>query len=62
MAKHLLLFENKNAADLARKISILIDSADLRKKLSAASRTRAIENFDLEVLTEKVIEIYKSAI
>ncbi len=57
-----LLFENKNAQDLARKISELIDSANLRYRLSTAARTRVVENFDIEMLTDKVIEIYNSAI
>jgi glycosyltransferase involved in cell wall biosynthesis len=54
-----LLFENKNANDLAEKISVLIESSDLRKKFSTAARTRAVKNFDLVKLTDRVIEIYK---
>jgi glycosyltransferase involved in cell wall biosynthesis len=57
-----LLFENKNAEDLVRKISLLIESPELRNKFSAAARKRAVEYFDLEKSTNKIIEIYKKAI
>jgi glycosyltransferase involved in cell wall biosynthesis len=57
-----LLFKNKNAEDLTKKISLLIDSPDLRQRFSIASRKRAVECFDIDKLTDKVIGIYKSAI
>jgi glycosyltransferase involved in cell wall biosynthesis len=57
-----LLFENKNANDLLKKISLLINSADLRQKFSLAARARAIKYFNLENLTNDVIRIYESAI
>lgn len=57
-----LLFENKNAEDLTKKISMLIDSSELRSKFSAASRKRAAQHFDIEKLTDKAVEIYKRAI
>ena len=57
-----LLFENKNAEDLTKKISMLIDSSDLRSKFSAAARKRAAQHFDIEKLTDKAVEIYKRAI
>ncbi|NWF89702.1 MAG: glycosyltransferase family 4 protein [Ignavibacteriaceae bacterium] len=57
-----LLFLNKNANDLIIKTSALIESSDLRTKFSIAARKRAIEFFDLEKLTNKVVEIYQNAI
>lgn len=57
-----LLFENKNADDLIKKISALIESSELRNKFSVAARKRAVENFDLEKLTNKVISIYQKAL
>lgn len=54
-----LLFERKNAQDLANKIEILIQNDKLRNEFSLASRKRAIENFDVEFLTDKVISYYK---
>jgi glycosyltransferase involved in cell wall biosynthesis len=57
-----LLFENKNAEDLIRKISLLIESPDLRNIFSTAARIRAVQHFDLEKLTDRAVEIYKRAI
>ncbi len=57
-----LLFENKNADDLREKLEKLIISPELRTKFGTAARKRALENFDLEILTDKVIGIYNSAI
>jgi glycosyltransferase involved in cell wall biosynthesis len=57
-----LLFENKNALDLIKKISVLIDSAGLRQKFSIEARKRAIKHFNLEKLTNDVIQIYERAI
>ncbi|MDR3625856.1 MAG: glycosyltransferase family 4 protein [Ignavibacteriaceae bacterium] len=52
------LFERKNADDLARKIEILINSPDIRIQFGKAARNRAVENFNLDILTDKVINIY----
>ncbi len=56
------LFENKNPEDLKKKIELLINLPETRIKFGKASRKRAIENFDLELLTEKVIKIYDESI
>lgn len=56
------LFEPQNSNDLKEKIELLINSPDTREKFGKAARQRVIENFDLEKLTEKVIEIYRRAI
>ena len=57
-----LLFENKNAYDLLKKIAMLIESAELRKRFSNAARKRAVGQFDLEILTDRVVDIYQKAI
>jgi len=57
-----LLFENKNAIDLSKKISSLIESPELRNKFSTAARIRTVQHFDLEKLTDGAVEIYKRAI
>ena len=57
-----LLFENKNAEDLTKKISVLIDSSDLRSRFSLAARKRAAQHFDIEIVTANVIKIYETAI
>ncbi len=55
------LFENKNPIDLAVKIELLINSPGKRKALGDEARKRAVEKFNIEMLTEQVIEIYKKA-
>ena len=57
-----LLFKPQNGDDLKEKIELLIKAPDLREKFGKAARQRVIANFDLEKLTERVIEIYRSAI
>jgi glycosyltransferase involved in cell wall biosynthesis len=57
-----LLFEKKNANDLTGKIEQLINSSELRICLGSNARNRAVEKFDLEILTDKVIDIYKNTL
>ena len=57
-----LLFEKKNAQDLIDKIEQLINSDDLRIYFGNKAKDRVINNFDLEILTDNVIDIYKSAL
>lgn len=57
-----LLFENRNGNDLVDKVSQLIDLPEKRLKLGKAARKRAVETFDLEILTQRVIEIYNEAV
>lgn len=52
------LFQKQNGKDLADKLEMLIQSPETRKKFGEASRKRAVENFDVEILTDKVINIY----
>jgi glycosyltransferase involved in cell wall biosynthesis len=53
------LFETKNAVDLTKKIELLINSPGTRAQYGNAARIRAVENFDLDILTDKVIKIYE---
>lgn len=57
-----LLFENKVVDDLIIKTATLIEAPDLRKHFSIAARKRAVALFDLEKLTNQVVEIYQKAI
>ncbi len=57
-----LLFKTKDADDLRVKIELLINSPDMRKKFGIEARKRAVENFDIEVLTDKVIDIYNNIV
>lgn len=56
------LFENKNATDLKEKLKLLIQSQDIRDKFGVNGRKRVLENFDLELVTEKTLEIYNEEI
>jgi len=56
------LFEKKNAKDLADKIEQLINLKELRIRFGNDARKRAVENFDIEILTDKVIDIYNNAL
>ncbi len=57
-----LLFEKQNENDLADKIQKLISAPALRKKMGLNARARAISKFDIEVLTDRVIDYYKEAL
>jgi len=53
------LFENKNAADLKAKLKLLIESKEKRVEFGENARRRAIENFDIEIVTDTVLKIYQ---
>lgn len=54
------LFKKQDAVDLAEKLKLLIDSAEKREAFGREARRRAVEAFDMELLTDRVIDIYKS--
>lgn len=56
------LFKKQNEIDLAEKLEMLIVSPEKRKQFGENARTRAINYFDLEYLTEKVIAIYNQVV
>jgi len=53
------LFENKNAEDLKAKLQLLMDSKETQRKFGENARRRVVENFDIEIVTEKVLRIYQ---
>ncbi len=55
-------FEAKNKDDLTEKLRKLILSPKERKIFGINARKRIIEHFDLALLTDKAISIYKAAI
>lgn len=57
-----LLFEKGNAEDLAKKIEILILSPQKRKAFGLAARKRAIELFDLNIFTQKLIAYFEDSL
>jgi len=57
-----LLFQNKNAEDLGDKTEILIKDKNKRLQMGKAARQRVVEKFDIEIITDRTIEFYKSLI
>lgn len=53
------LFEKLNSVDLAEKLELLINSPVKRKEFGAAARKRALENFDMKIITDKTIKYYE---
>lgn len=56
------LFEKKNKKDLVKQVERLLNSTTKRKEFSLAARTRAVSNYDFEILTDRVLNIYKKVI
>jgi glycosyltransferase involved in cell wall biosynthesis len=56
------LFQKQNSKDLTKKLKLLINSPEQRKNFSEAARNRAIEMFDMEILTSNVISCYEQLI
>ncbi len=56
------LFEKGNSNDLADKLETLILSREKRSSFGVAARKRAVEMFDIETLTQRVIDFYNKAI
>jgi glycosyltransferase involved in cell wall biosynthesis len=57
-----LLFQNKNADDLASKTELLINDENKRLQMGKAARQRVLNVFDLEIITDKTIEFYNNCI
>ena len=53
------LFENKNAEDLEAKLKLLIESKVKCNEFGEKARKRAIEQFELEKITDRTLEIYQ---
>jgi D-inositol-3-phosphate glycosyltransferase len=56
------LFEKKNAGDLKTKLKLLIESKDTRCQFGANARKRVVENFDLSIITDKILKLYQEEI
>ena len=57
-----LLFENRNASDLKSKLKMLIESRETRISFGENARRRVLENFDIEIITDRVVKIYTESI
>ncbi len=55
------LFQKQNWQSLADKLELLISSPEKRYEFGSAARNRAKEMFDIEIFTDKLINIYKQA-
>jgi glycosyltransferase involved in cell wall biosynthesis len=56
------LFEKQNRNSLTEKLNLLIQSAQIRKSFGAEGRSRAVQMFDIEVFTKRLIDIYRRVI
>lgn len=56
------LFERQNSADLAAKLSLLVESPELRSKFGSAARERIVKYFDEENYITKLIGLYDKLI
>ncbi len=57
-----LLFQNKNANDLAAKTEHLILDENKRLLMGKAARERVLKMFDIEIITDKTIQFYNQSI
>ena len=57
-----LLFQNKNAEDLASKTELLINDENKRLQMGKAARERVLKVFDLEIITDRAIEFYNKSL
>ncbi len=57
-----LFFKTKDAADLEKKLEKLIISGELRKNLGTQARERAVELFEIEKLTGKLLNFYQKSL
>lgn len=56
------LFEKENEKDLKEKIKKLIDNPGTRKNFAIAARERVIKNFNINIITDRVCNLYNDLI
>ena len=54
------LIEPRDVADLSKKITRLLNEANLRKKMGIASRDKIEKKYSLEYMTKQYIKLYKT--
>ncbi|MDT3695331.1 MAG: glycosyltransferase family 4 protein [Ignavibacterium sp.] len=57
-----LFFNSKDGYDLAAKIEVLINNSELRKRLGENARKKISDKFDLNLVTEQIVNTYKQLI
>ncbi len=55
-----LLFERRNADDLAGAIATLLRNRELRAEMGARAREKQRHDFDLEAVTRRLESLYES--
>jgi L-malate glycosyltransferase len=56
------LFEPGNSGDLARQVRRLIDDPELRRTMSAAARTWALERFSPQARLPELLDLYRNGV
>lgn len=56
-----LLFEPRNAGQLAQKIKFLIEHVDVRLRMGLNGRKIAVDEYDYRIASKKLLQLYKSA-
>lgn len=56
------LVEPNNPEELAEKVTLLLGDKELRNRMGAAARERAVEHFDRERLAHDLIDLYKELV
>jgi len=57
-----ILVEQKRPAELAAAIKVLLGDPELRRRLGSSGRRRAVDEFDWDVMTGKLVSIYENVI
>jgi glycosyltransferase involved in cell wall biosynthesis len=60
-AETAVYFKSKNVADLQEKLVALITDSAKLKSLGASAKRRAQENFDWGIISDKIIDVYKTS-
>jgi glycosyltransferase involved in cell wall biosynthesis len=56
------LVEPQSAESMTQKIEFLLDRPDVARKMGSAGRTRLLEEFDLDKMTNKYVELYRQCV
>ena len=49
----------KDSKELAKKINMLLENAELRKKFAEAGRKKVVKEFDVRIVVEKYLKLYE---
>lgn len=57
-----LLFEKADGADMARKLSLALDDARLRRRLGEQAKSYGVRQWSVKLLGERTLQVYEKAI